>query len=507
DLLNDPAVARDHWGILVTNLDGQLIYGLNQGQLFHPASNTKLFTTATALALLGPDHTFKTRVTGELNPTTGIVKGDLTLLGGGDANLDSQDLPYISPAARPKLDAPHPVLHQPNPMRDIQSLVAQLVAKGVKRIDGDIVGNDGHFAWEPYPESWSIDDAVWGYGAPVSALTIADNQLRIEIAPALETRQPASITLDQAVPYYTIQNETRTVATRDEATGIQIARNIGSRVLRVYGSIAVKDEADVEHVAIEDPAEYAAMVLRARLLAQGIYVKGSARAQHRPATDATGFISGLRHLTWEEHELAKGMGADSSGCLHDLPIASAPTLAALDSAPLKEDVLLTNKVSQNLHAELLLRQLAYRQGLCGEVSSLQGAKMARAFLIHAGFDSDEFIFFDGSGLSSHDLVTPSAIADLLQFATTQPWFADWKASLPVGGEDGTLGGRFAKPPLKDHLFAKTGTLGEARALSGYLDVASGRTVIFSIMVDNHLPGTTADRDTMDKIVAAIQAAE
>jgi D-alanyl-D-alanine carboxypeptidase/D-alanyl-D-alanine-endopeptidase (penicillin-binding protein 4) len=95
----------------------------------------------------------------------------------------------------------------------------------------------------------------------------------------------------------------------------------------------------------------------------------------------------------------------------------------------------------------------------------------------------------------------------LQFATTQPWFADWKASLPVGGEDGTLGGRFAKPPLKDHLFAKTGTLGEARALSGYLDAASGRTVIFSIMVGNHLPGTSADRDAMDKIVAAIAAAE
>ncbi len=115
-------------------------------------------------------------------------------------------------------------------------------------------------------------------------------------------------------------------------------------------------------------------------------------------------------------------------------------------------------------------------------------------------------FFDGSGLSGHDLVTPRATAHLLQYASTQPWFADWKKSLPVGGEDGSLVARFGKAPLKDHVFAKTGTLGEARALSGYLECASGRTVIFSIMVGNHPPGTSEDREAMDKIVAAIAAA-
>jgi D-alanyl-D-alanine carboxypeptidase/D-alanyl-D-alanine-endopeptidase (penicillin-binding protein 4) len=140
-------------------------------------------------------------------------------------------------------------------------------------------------------------------------------------------------------------------------------------------------------------------------------------------------------------------------------------------------------------------------------STAEGVRVVRQFLINAGIDKNDFVFFDGSGLSSHDLVTPRATAKLLQYATTQPWFTTWKSSLPVGGEDGSLEARFATPPLKDHLFAKTGTLGEARALSGYLDCASGRTVIFSIMVGNHLPGTNADRDAMDKIVAAIAAAE
>ena len=98
------------------------------------------------------------------------------------------------------------------------------------------------------------------------------------------------------------------------------------------------------------------------------------------------------------------------------------------------------------------------------------------------------MFYDGSGLSGHDLVTPRATVRLLQYASGQPWFAEWKKSLPVGGVDGSLEGRFAKAPLKEHVFAKTGTLGEARALSGYLDCASGKTVIFSILVGNHAPG-------------------
>jgi D-alanyl-D-alanine carboxypeptidase/D-alanyl-D-alanine-endopeptidase (penicillin-binding protein 4) len=167
-----------------------------------------------------------------------------------------------------------------------------------------------------------------------------------------------------------------------------------------------------------------------------------------------------------------------------------------------EDVTVTNKVSQNLHAELWLHHLG-RRPFCGDGSTVAGARLVRAFLEHAGIDGDDFVFFDGSGLSGHDLVTPRATVRLLQYASGQPWFGDWKASLPVGGVDAGLLERFGKAPLAGHVFAKTGTLGEARALSGYVDCASGRTVVFSIMVGNHAPGTSADRAVIDGIVAAI----
>jgi D-alanyl-D-alanine carboxypeptidase/D-alanyl-D-alanine-endopeptidase (penicillin-binding protein 4) len=178
-------------------------------------------------------------------------------------------------------------------------------------------------------------------------------------------------------------------------------------------------------------------------------------------------------------------------------------LATHQSAPLIEDMTLTNKVSQNLHAELFLRNLGANYSC--QPTARESLRVVRQYLLHVGLDKDDFVFYDGSGLSGHDLVTPRATAQLLQYASTQPWFADWKKTLPVGGEDGSLVSRFGKAPLKDHVFAKTGTLGEARALSGYVECASGRTVIFSIMVGNHLPSTSADRDVMDKIVAAIAA--
>ena len=504
-LLSDPAAARAHWGIAVTTLTGTPIYSLNEAQLFQPASNNKLFTTAAAMALLGPNQTYSTTVRGIFNAATGTVQGDLRLIGTGDANLDSNDLPYISPALRPKNpQSTPPTLH------DMENLAAQLVDRGVQVVTGDIVGDDTDFPYEPYPESWAADDLVWGYGAPVSALTILDNQLRLTITPGKITGAQghqafpaATVTLDQFnVPYYTVQAEVETRLPKSP-DGVQVERLPGTRILRVFGSIAEDAHPDVEQVAIDDPALFAAKALHHLLLSHGITVQGSARADHKKVQDGNGFLSEL-HAPGGREDIEVAGGLTGGSCLSTPPLPSERSLAVVLSSPLAADVTLTNKVSQNLHAEILLRHLG-RRVFCGQGSTVEGARMVRAFLLHAGILPDDFIFFDGSGLSAHDLVAPRATAKLLQYATTQPWFPQWKASLPIGGEDGSLASRFPKPPLKDHVFAKTGTLSEARALSGYLDCASGQTVIFSIMVNNHTPGTSADRETMDKIVAAIAA--
>jgi len=509
-IVAEPGVSRAHWGVAVVGMDGTPMYGMNEGQLFQPASNAKLFTTAAAMALLGPETTYTTKIVGRgVFTGTARLKGDVVLVGAGDANLSGRTIPYLSPKDRPKKVAGEmPV----DPLRYLAAMADQVAGTGLKVVEGDVVGDDTLFPWEPYPNDWSIDDAVWGYGAPVSALTINDNQIDVTVAPGVHAGDAASIVVDPLLPaYYRIDASGLTTGAAKSGSHVQMARMIGSRVLRIYGTIATDAAPDVEEVAIEDPAEFAAMALKGMLEARGVHVTGVARAMHRPGGDANGFLSVSAKVSAKIDPLLRTSGT-VMGCVIDEGMEDhwpakweRRALAEHRSVSLNEDVTVTNKVSQNLHAELLLHGLGVKL-LC-DGARATGAGVRSGFLTgRVGIDPDDFILYDGSGLSGHDLVTPRATAKLLVWASTQPWFADWKRSLPVGGEDGTLAARFPKAPLKDNLFAKTGTLSEARALSGYVLGASGKTVVFSVMVGNHTPRTTADREAMDRIVAAIAAA-
>jgi serine-type D-Ala-D-Ala carboxypeptidase/endopeptidase (penicillin-binding protein 4) len=377
---------------------------------------------------------------------------------------------------------------RPNPpLMALQSIADQIAADGVKVIDGDILGDDTWFVWERYGSGWGWDDLEWSYGAPVSALTVNDNVVYLNLPP---NGQPSPWYPD--TPYYALEDSlTALPGTQPANPGID--RQPGSKIVRAYGTMNQRGL----HVAlaIEDPAEYAAVALRQMLLAHGIEVKGTAKAQHRMSTDTRDFRAEV----------------DQPLALHPLtlstiqpPTSGLRVLATYVSPPFEQDIVVTNKVSQNLHAELFLRVLGRLEA--GDGSVAQGARVVRQFLIDAGVDPGDFVFYDGSGLSPLDLITPRALTHLLTYATGQPWGAAWRGSLPVGGVDGTLSGRFADPALRGKVFAKTGTLAEVSALSGYLIAASGRTVVFSILCDSHNPSGEAARQAIDKIVAAIAAA-
>ncbi len=410
-LLEGPAVARDHWGIVVTAMNGTPIYSLNEGQLFQPASNAKLFTTAAAMALLGPATTFETKVVAKgVFGGVETLTGDLVLVGAGDANLSGREIPYVAPALRPKVEKGAPPLPEVNPLRYLEAMADQVAATGLRVVNGDVVGDDTLFPWEPYPQDWSIDDTVWGYGAPVSALTINDNQLTVTVTPAAVAGQPATVVVDPAVPAYYTLDVSVTTGEKKSGSHVQMERALGSKVLRVYGSIAMDAQPDEEEVAIHDPAEYAAMALKGMLETRGIVVTGKARAEHRISNDANGFIKGsqepLQGMDWSK---VYRPGSRLISCLNNcdaLQAAYRNPLATHVSPTLLEDVTVTNKVSQNLHAEILLNNLG--AAVLADGSTVNGARVVRAFLEHAGIDKDDFVFFDGSGLSGHDLVTPQS---------------------------------------------------------------------------------------------------
>lgn len=512
-ITHEPAVSRAHWGVSVLKLDGTPVFGLNEGNFFIPASNAKLFTTATAMALLGPDATFQTEVSAHGDrKDAATLRGDLILHGEGDANLSGRNFPWARPVPR-AAGAPAPTAV--DPLRCVAELADQIAATGLKHVTGDVVGDDTLFPYEPYPEDWTIDDAVWGYGAPVSALTINDNQLVLTMSPGRKAGDAIAIALLPAMQWYTL--DTRDARTGEPGSGshLDVTRMPGSRSVRIYGTIASDAAPDAEEIAIDDPAAYAAAALRQMLAARGVQVDGVARAQHRPVTRSLSFAAASRRpvLLPEEKESAtvkvsaipQNCGLPDNSCdvaAATTPVVSSDVVLAKHTSPtLGQDVMLTNKISQNLHAELLLHQLG---AVYGDGSTIGGARVVSTWLIQrARVDAGDFMLYDGSGLSGHDLVTPRAITQLLRYAAMQPWGAAWKASFPVAGEDGTLRGRFANAPMKDHLFAKTGTLAAARGLSGYVDCASGQTLIFSILVDNHAPHTNDDQKAMDRIAAAI----
>jgi D-alanyl-D-alanine carboxypeptidase/D-alanyl-D-alanine-endopeptidase (penicillin-binding protein 4) len=265
--------------------------------------------------------------------------------------------------------------------------------------------------------------------------------------------------------------------------------------VRLFGRAPLGQPGLHTALAIEDPADYAARSLRSMLLERGVQVSGQARAQHRLSTDTTDFFPAQQQALELHPVTVQNVEAANAG---------PNVLASHVSPPLGDDLVVTNKVSQNLHAEITLRTLGKLESSDGSV--LEGTRVVRQFLISAGVAPGDFVLYDGCGLSIQDLATPRAFTTLLAYAARQSWGEAFRTSFPIGGVDGSLAGRFKQPLLDGKVFAKTGTLGEARALSGYLVAASGQTVIFSIMCTDHNPssqGLPADRAAMDKVVAAI----
>src|SRR6266852_4963729 len=437
-LLGTAPTNKGEWGLLIVDAEsGETLYEQNADKYFVPASNMKLFTTALALAKLGPEYRFHTTL--EMRSTIsseGVLGGDLTLVGRGDPNLSNRKFPY---ELKEEFDGP--------PEKMLVELADTLVAKGIKQISGDVIADDSYFPRERYPNGWEIDDMVWEYGAAISAIVVDDNTVALTLPPGELAGNPVQAAVTPATPDFTVENDVVTSAA-DLKPDLTLTREPGSNLVVVKGSLPAKSAPRKLVLAIEEPALHAAATLKRLLEERGVKVGGAARARHEKAEP----------------------GGD--------PIV----LAEHVSVPLGDAVKLINKISQNVHAEMLLRTVARQSGVWATPDELM--KVPADFYTAAGIAPGDVIQTDASGLSRHDLVTPRAIVTLLSFAQKQPWFETYYASLPVAGVDGTLEDRMKNTPAAGRIHAKTGSVEHVRTLSGFAETPSGRRLIFSFLSNN-----------------------
>jgi D-alanyl-D-alanine carboxypeptidase/D-alanyl-D-alanine-endopeptidase (penicillin-binding protein 4) len=410
------------FGLVVATLDGREILVVNPDGRFVPASNTKLFTTAAAYELLtGLDQ--PDAASGArvlLRPATGKAP-DVILEGRGDARLSSA----------------------PDCRSDCLATLADAIAARTRRI-GSVIGDARAFLDERWSFGMSWNNIPTRSGTALSALMIDDNEAVLRVGPGSAGAPPTV----EVGGYHVVDNQAKTVA--EGTTALEVQRLPGTRRVRLSGTIMAGETPQVLRLGIDDPAYYSAWALARMLEARGVRVEGGLQAAYRPALDEAVAIEGAE-------------------------------VARLAPEPLGADIVTVNKASQNVHAELLLRRLGAARG---KPSVAGGLEAVREVLDRAGVPERAATLADGSGMSPYNRVSPRGMVTLLRWAAGRPWGTTFRASLPIGGMDGTLRNRFKPGGLKGRVFAKTGSLTGASALSGYLLTARGETLVFSVLASD-----------------------
>jgi len=444
---------QTQFGIAVYDLDAhKMIYKLNAQRFFLAASTTKLLTEGTTLALLGPDYRFTTNVyrTGPI-AANGTLDGNIVLQASGDPNLSGR----IQPDGTMTFEnedhsydgSPDTKAVPGNPLAVIDELAAQIAARGIKTITGSVIVDDSLYQ-AGYPES--------GTGVVVSPIVVNDNIVDVTVTPGTRPGDPVTIAVSPQTRYATFVNRATTGAPHSDRT-ISVPEGqtdaAGMRTVTITGSLPVGSPAILYAYDVPSPVRFAEIALTAALHMRGVAVQNTS-AEPAPLS-------------------ASEIGPN--------------VIATHVSPPLSQDVKVTLKVSDNLHASIMPYLWSPKHTLRA------GFDLERGFMQRAGLDTAQIVQNDGLG--GFAFIQPQFMVHYLAYLRTQPYFATLYSALPILGVDGTLFNIANNSPARDKVHAKTGTWGagdmlnqrslvSGKGLAGYMTTASGRHVAFCFYLNN-----------------------
>lgn len=423
---------------------GEEVYSFEADKERIIASNTKLFTTATALGRLGPEYFFETPVYVRGDLRGGVLHGDLGVVGGGDPNLSGRH-------------------HDGDSLAVFRIWAEKLKERGIERIEGDVYLAHGLFTPPRVHPDWPRDQLSRWYEAPIESLSFNDNCVLIRVRPGSAPGAPARVEQVPDLGIFDIRVEARTTSSGKRHKVI-IERINGSDVVVVKGSVW-QGAGEVESwVSVADPLRYFGAALRQGFADSGVEIAGE-----------VGGVLALPSGSWSE--------------------------VAVHRTDLLTTAEVINKRSQNFYAECLLKLMGAR--LCGRGSWPAGREVVAEFLEEVGISKGTYTLADGSGMSRNNKFTPRQVTTLLRYMFLHPRGPEFLLTLPFSGEENLRWeSRLSREPYRGNVFAKTGSLTGVSTLSGFAKARSGKVYAFSLLFNRTTSNWRASR-AQDDIVRAL----
>src|SRR5690606_3313828 len=430
DIFNDPNFSNANWGVIIQSLEtGEYFYKRNEDKLFIPASTLKLFTTSAGLISLGSDYRYTTELYANGKIDGSILLGDLVVKGYGDPTISGR-------------------FYNNDMFAVFNRWADALLEIGIDEISGNIIGDDDEFDDKGLGTGWQWDYESYWYSAPSGAIAFNDNTVDIFVS-VNKDNLSSVITIKPDTKYIIVLNNVVTVP-RDSVTSISVYRERGTNVVNVFGTIKVNSDTVKTFVTVNNPTQYAMVILKDVLEKKGIVVKG--------------------------------YPVDVDEIENPLNYSNMELLLEYKSFPLSDIVKVINKNSQNFFAEQLLKTIGMEKEYYGTAAN--GISASEEIFREMGINPEGMVIVDGSGLSRLNLVSPRQTLTLLNYMYKSKYFIPFYNSLPIAGLDGSLGTRMKNTRAEGKIRAKPGFLGNVRSLAGYAYTGDNELIAFVLFVNN-----------------------